>query len=94
MKRFTNSLIQLIVGYGAPVWGLLVFDLNISAIRGRRDGSRWMRGGERVGLLHWNCGVRVCVFRMLYLQHGKGQYYYTVCVVGVCEREEVREEMR
>ena len=55
MKSFTNSLIQLIVGDGAPVWRLLVLDLNIGAVRGWSDGTRGVRGGKRVRLLHWNC---------------------------------------
>ena len=58
MESFTNSLIQLIVGDGAPVRRLLVLDLNISAIRGRSNGTRGVRGGKRVRLLHWNCGVK------------------------------------
>ena len=56
MKSFTNSLIELVIGDGAPVGRLLVLDLNIGTIGGRRDGCRGVRGRQRVRLLHRNCG--------------------------------------
>ena len=100
MKSFTNSLIQLVVGDGAPVRRLLVLDLNISAIRGWSDGTRGMRGGKRVRLLHWNCTEKEYNNEFGQIMTAM-QNYVCVCVcVCVCmgvvrgRRGEVGEEMR